>query len=229
MTALIFELEGVLVDTLPMRTQALARAMAAEGIELTLEEAVELSRGRSVRRAIAAAAHAARVSFDLVAIDIAASEAERVFSSTAAAGGIVLMPGAMDFLVQAQANARCALAARATRAETETILRLGGLEDVFECVVTQDDVVEEKPAPAAYRAVLARLERKRALPPRGVVALEDGGPGARAARTAGVICIVAGPAPASEALEADGYLPTLEGATMQTIRAIAARAGANVQ
>lgn len=227
MTALIFELEGVLVDTLAVRAFALGKALAADGIEVSPETAVDLSRGRAVRRAIAAAAHAAKVSYDLVAIDLAAATAERVFAERIASGGVMLAPGAMDMLIQAQANARCAIATRASRAEAEQLLGLAGLEDIFECIVTLDDVVEEKPAPASYRATLARLERRRALPKGGTVALEDGGDGARAARTAGVVSIVVGPAPASEALEADGYLPTLQGATMQTIRAIASRAGAS--
>lgn len=227
MNALVLELEGVLVDTLSLRAEALRRALAGDGIELAQEEAIELSRGRAVRRAVAAAAHRARVAYDLVAIDLVASEAERHFGQRAASGGIVLAPGAVEFVGRAQAGVRCALATRATRAEADAMLRLAGLEDAFECIVTHDDVVEEKPAPAAYRAVLARLSRRGAVTPRGVVALEDGGDGARAARSAGLVSIVVGAAPASEALEADGYLPTLQGATMETIRAIAARAGAS--
>ena len=225
--ALLLELEGVLVETLPLRAAALAEALAGDGIEVTTDEAMELSRGRAVRRAVAMAAHDARVAFDLVAIDLTASRAEQYFAARASAGGVTLAPGAVDFMIQAQANARCAVATRASRPEAELLLRLAGLEDFFECIVTLEDVVEEKPAPATYRAVLARLERRRALPRRGVVALEDGADGARAARAAGVVSIVVGAAPASEALEADGYLPTLEGATMETIRAIAARAGAS--
>ena len=224
---LLFELEGVVAETLPMRGAALQAALAAEGIVVQRDAAHELSRGRSVRRAIAAAAFEARTALDLVTIDLIASRAERLFAERAAAGGVTLAPGAAAFVRLAQGTARCALVTRASRLEADGLLRLASLEDVFECVVTLDDVVEEKPAPAAYRAAIARLSRKRAIVPGGVMALEDGGDGARAARAAGVVCVVTGPAPASEALEADGYLPSLEGATMETIRAIAARAGAH--
>ena len=224
---LLFELEGVIAETLSMRAHALHAALAAEGFATPLDAAHELSRGRSVRRAIAAAAFEARTSLDLVTIDLVASRAERLFADRSAAGGLTLAPGAAAFVRLAQGASRCALVTRASRVEAEQLLRIASLEDVFESVVTLDDVVEEKPAPAAYRAALGRLSRKRAVPAGGVLALEDGGDGARAARAAGIVCVVTGPAPASEALEGDGYLPSLEGATMETIRAIAARAGAH--
>lgn len=223
---LLFELEGVIVETLPARAAALLDAMRREGIALTLEDAVGLSRGKTVRRAVAAAAHEARTSYDLVTVDLVASQAERLFAGGAAAGGITLAPGAATFVRAAQANARCGLVTRASREEADTLLRLTGLEDAFECVITHEDVVEEKPAPAPYRAALARLARKREVSRGDVVALEDGGDGARAARAAGIVSLVVGPAPASEAVEADGYLPGLGGATMELVRTLAARAGA---
>lgn len=227
MAGLLFELEGVIAETLAIRAAALRAALGADGIDVSADAATELSRGRSVRRAIAHAAFDARVSFDLVTTDLVAARAEAAFAAALAAGGLTLAPGAADFVRLAQAGARCALVTRASREEADHLLRRAGLEDAFECVVTLDDVVEEKPAPAAHRAAVARLERRRPVPAGSLVALEDGADGARAARAAGIVSVVTGPAPASEALEADGYLPSLEGTTMETIRAIAARAGAH--
>ena len=223
---LFFEIEGVIVETSRARAAALRTALGGEGIAITADHAVELGRGRSVRRSVAAAAHEARMSYDLVTVDLVAAQAEQHFAANAAAGGIVLAPGAAAFVRSAQAGARCGLVTRASRLEADLLLRLAGLEDAFECVVTHDDVVEEKPAPAAYRAALGRLSRRREVPPGSALALEDGGDGARAARAAGIVSLVVGPAPASEAVEADGYLPGLDGATMELVRDLAARAGA---
>lgn len=223
---MLFELEGVIVETARARAAALRRALGGEGITLGREAALGFSRGRSVRRAVAAAAHDARTSYDLVTIDLVASQAEQHFAADAAAGGITLAPGAIAFVRSAQAAGRCGLVTRASRAEADLLLRAAGLEDAFECVITHEDVVEEKPAPAAYRAALARLARKREVQRGSVVALEDGADGARSARAAGIVSIVVGPAPVSEAVEADGYLPGLEGATMDLVRDLAARAGA---
>lgn len=224
---LLLELEGVIVETARVRAAALRRALRGEGITLTQDAALEFSRGRSVRRAVATAAHDARTSYDLVTVDLVASQAEQHFTSDAAAGGITLAPGATEFVRRAQAAGRCGLVTRASRAEADLLLRLAGLEDAFECVITHEDIVEEKPAPAAYRAALARLSRRREVQRSSAVALEDGGDGARAARAAGIVSIVVGPAPVSEAVEADGYLPGLEGATMGLVRDLAARAGAS--
>ena len=225
--AMLFELEGVVAQTLPLRARALEDALAAEGIILTGGQAAELSRGRSVRRAVAAAALAGKVSFDLVMVDVVASAAERAFAALLASGGVALAPGAAAFVQHVHGVTRCALVTRASRSEAEHVLRLAGLDDAFECLVTLDDVADEKPSPVPYRTAIGRMGRRRPVATRSIVALEDGADGARAARAAGIMCIVAGPAPASDALEADAYLPSLESTTMESIRAIAARAGAH--
>ena len=83
---LLFELEGVIVETLALRAAALRHALLAEGIRVAQADAVDLSRGRPVRRAVTAAAHDARTSYDLVTVDLVASQAERYFGEQAAAG-----------------------------------------------------------------------------------------------------------------------------------------------
>ena len=58
--------------------------------------------------------------------------------------------------------------------------------------------------------------------PRPIVAVEDGLPGIRAARAAGIPCVVVGDVPAHVALEADGYLPSIAGLTAARLLEIAA-------
>jgi beta-phosphoglucomutase-like phosphatase (HAD superfamily) len=59
--------------------------------------------------------------------------------------------------------------------------------------------------------------------PRRAVALEDAAAGIRAARAAGLRCIAVGPVPAYRAVDATGYLPSVEGQTLASLSALVAR------
>jgi beta-phosphoglucomutase len=116
---------------------------------------------------------------------------------------------------------RLALVTRANRREVEPILDAADASFLFECIVTADDVGDSpKPAPAAYHSALRRLSRRRALTASDAIALEDGRAGIRAARGAGLRCLAVGNVPPFRALDADGYLPTLRGATLDSLDAV---------
>jgi beta-phosphoglucomutase-like phosphatase (HAD superfamily) len=111
---------------------------------------------------------------------------------------------------------------RAGRRNVERLLALSDIADVFEIVVTADDVGATA-APGTHRLALDRLRVRRAVPPARAIALEDGPAGIRAARAVGLRCVAVGPLPPHQALEADGYLPSLEGETLDTLAQVAAR------
>lgn len=86
----------------------------------------------------------------------------------------------------ADAGVPTAIATTGSRAWVEPLLdRLFGL-DRFVVVVTGDDVEVRKPDPEAYEATVARL----GADPGEVVVVEDSGNGLRAARKAGLACLV---------------------------------------
>ena len=218
--AILLELEGVLVETHEARRDALARALAEEGISTDRVAYDDLAHGLPVRGAARALVAAAGEEIDEIAIELVALRAERHFAESVGAG-IVLTDGARDTLGTLHGVTRLALVTRANRREVEPILDAADASFLFECIVTADDVGDSpKPAPAAYHSALRRLSRRRALAAAEAIALEDGRAGIRAARAAGLRCLAVGNVPPFRALDADGYLPTLRGATLDSLDAV---------
>ncbi|HUF28125.1 MAG TPA: HAD family phosphatase [Gemmatimonadaceae bacterium] len=213
----LVELEGVLAETRAMRADALRRSLAGFGVQLDRPALEEDHSGLSPRQR-AVAVLGAVATWDETALDLVVLQAEREFTSLAG-GGISLAAGSRECLLQLQTQARLAVVTRASRRIADLVLGLGGLESVFDVIVTADDVVEAKPSSSMYEIALARLSRRRAVRRKACLALEDGRAGILAARRAGVRCIAVGAIPPGDAMEAeaDAYLPTLEGQTLDTL------------
>jgi HAD superfamily hydrolase (TIGR01509 family) len=93
------------------------------------------------------------------------------------------LPGVLDYLDAAQAmDLRLAVASSSPRSWVAGYLEQLGLLDRFETICTSDDVAHTKPEPDLYLAALARL----GVPGAQAVALEDSPNGVRAAQAAGM-------------------------------------------
>ena len=216
------ELEGVVAETSAPRRRALEHAFAEEGLDAGRFDAPP---GLPVRAAIAQALARLSAASDATLVDLLAARAHRYFAAGAATG-LTLAPGARDALVSLQVRTRLALVTRMPREAAERILSLAALDGMFEVVVTADDVIEEKPHPEGYLTAITRLTKRR--PIRGGLAIEDGVTGVRAARAAGLPCIVVGSLPAHEALEADAMIGSLAGVTLDSLAALVSGGGARV-
>lgn len=204
-----FELEGVLADTATARRDALLETLTRAGVALDDAEYRETCAGLGVEEAVRAAFRRHGAAEDDTAVALTALMAERAYR-THLGKGIMLVEGAREVVERMHAVARLALVTRASRAEAQFVLSLARLEHCFGCVVAAEDAPSPKPSPEPYRRAIARL--RRSGPARGIaVAIEDALPGIRAARAAGLACVVVGDVPAHVALEADGYRPVLSG------------------
>ena len=218
--AVLLEMEGVLVETHDLRRAAMVRALAEEGIAVDLVAYDDLAHGLPVRAAARALAAVEDEAIDEIAIELVALRAERHFAQSIGAG-IKLTDGARDALGALHGMARLGLVTRASRREVEPILEAADASFLFECIVTGDDVAgAAKPSPESYHSAIRRLARRRAVGAADVIALEDGRAGIRAARAAGLRCLAVGDVPPFRALDADGYLPTLRGATLDSLDAV---------
>ena len=217
--AVLMELEGVIVETYEARRTALLRALADDGISITALDYDDVAHGLPVRGAVRAAIAAAGEFMDDTGMELVALRAERYFADLLA-GGMMLTDGAREALAALHAVARLGLVTRAARREIEPMLDAAETSFLFECVVTADDVPDRpKPDPASYLSAVGRLERRRPISARETIALEDARAGIRSARGAGLRCVAVGSVPAFRALDADGYLPTLRGATLESLDA----------
>jgi beta-phosphoglucomutase-like phosphatase (HAD superfamily) len=198
--ALLLDWEGCIVDTATMRQAAAQRALQEEGF----------------------APDAAPAMDDVVA-GIVAARASRAFAERLGKG-FLLRDGARELLERAQVASRIAIVTRATRAETDFVLRLAGLEGMVSTIVSADDV-EAWPSPAAFHTAIARLATRRPARASHSIAIAVSAEVLRAARAAALHTVALG-APAHVALEADGAVDSLPGLTLSALARIAGIAAA---
>jgi len=176
---LLWDNDGVLVDTEPWYFRATAEVLAERGLRLTEAEFQDLSltQGRSA--------------FDLLPRELdAATVAElrdrrnRRFGEYLARGGH-LVPGADEVLRSLSPRHRMAVVTSCRREHFEVAHRDTGLLCTFEFVLTLEDLCRTKPSPDPY---LMALERA-ALAAEDAIAIEDSPRGVRAAVAAGIRCL----------------------------------------
>lgn len=206
--AVLLEWEGVLADTWSARRDALRVALAAEGIAHRVADHDDQLRGVAVPVAVRVVLRHLGI-VDPVLAELLALRATRTFAQ-ALATGLVVDPAAVAFVRRVHPRHRIAIVTRATRDETALVLRLAGLGDAVSTMTCADDVEGDAPSVHAYARALGQLGRVRPLEARAAVAVVDGLPSIRAARTAGVRVLVVG-APAHEAMDADTAVASLDG------------------
>ncbi len=111
-----------------------------------------------------------------------------------------------EAVLQASERSRLAVVSGAMRSEIDMVLRAADL-DVFEVIVSAEDVTRGKPDPEGYLLALRRLRLQAA----DAVAIEDAPPGIAAAKAAGLSCVaVLGTVPRERLGQADEIVPRLD-------------------
>jgi HAD superfamily hydrolase (TIGR01509 family) len=180
--AVIFDMDGVLVDSEPIAMEAMRRVMARQGVTYTQAENDEfLGRTTLEECRILRARHRLEVhERDLTAqyVDILVElirERPRP------------MPGVPDILADlCEAGYRLALASSAEPAVITTNVRGLDLARFFEVVVSGTEVHRGKPAPDIFLETARRL----GLPAPRCLVVEDSRNGLLAAKAAGMACAV---------------------------------------
>jgi HAD superfamily hydrolase (TIGR01509 family) len=202
----VFDLDGVLVDSEPTHERANAEYLASLGATFDpwLSEAMMGRRVRDLTDAVA----------PLVGLPPEETFAgrERVFWRLLEAGELRAMPGARRSLERlAGAGLPLAVASSGTRAYVEHALDRLGLLHAFAAVVSGEEVHNGKPDPEIYLQAAKRLGAE----PADCVAVEDAPHGIAAARAAGMR-VVAVPHELTAALDlgaADVVVGDLDAAT----------------
>lgn len=185
--ALLFDFNGVIVDDEEQHRAALAELLAEQGIALTREQYYADYLGGDDRWCFVEA-------FRRAGKPVAADRLERLVAEKSRRyqrlieQSLVLVPGAVEFVGRAAERFRLGLVSGALRREIELGLDRAALRRHFEVIVAAEDVESCKPDPAGYLAARAALDRRRALPARRCVVIEDSLPGLAAARAAGMRC-----------------------------------------
>jgi HAD superfamily hydrolase (TIGR01509 family) len=181
--ALVFDFDGLLVDTEVPIFRAWQRIYREHGQELPLEQWLTII-------------GTASGPFDPV-IDLAKKTGAKLDEQELKALEVLyyqeatalqqLLPGVVDYLVTARKlGLKTAVASSSTRAWVMDHLNRFGIGGHFDAIVCREDVKRTKPDPDLYQTALQRLE---VLAPEGI-AFEDSSNGVRAAKAAGLFCVV---------------------------------------
>jgi HAD superfamily hydrolase (TIGR01509 family) len=179
--AILWDNDGVLVDTEGLFFDATRDALARAGVSVTRNEFID---------------HVLRTGSNLFdrllergwsPDEITALREERndLYSERLRRESL-LIAGAADVVRKLAARYRMAIVTSSLRVHLEIGHRHGRILSLFETVVTREDYERSKPDPEPYLTALARLK----LAARACVAIEDSERGLLAARAAGLRCVI---------------------------------------
>ena len=180
--AILFDLDGTIVDTERESAEAMARALW-EGLEIAVtQQDRDFIIGRSwvdIYRRLRAQYSSLTWSREKL-IACTAAKREQVFAEQ----GVTILPGAVE-AVRRFATLRCALVTGSSRAEALQSLQATGLEDAFHTVVASEDVPRSKPDPMGYLLAAKSL----GVSPTQCMVVEDSSAGIAAGRAAGAFVV----------------------------------------
>jgi HAD superfamily hydrolase (TIGR01509 family) len=216
--AIVFDLDGVLIDSEPVWDRA-RRAVVAETGGRWRANATREMMGMSAPEWTGYLHDELGVPLPPDAIN------DRVIDQLLASykKGLPLLPGAVEAVRRLAAVWKLGLASSANRAVIDAVLAASGLTRSFTVTVSAEEVAHGKPAPDVYLAASERL----GIDPGRCAAVEDSSNGLRSAAAAGM-AVIAVPnrtfPPASDALAlADLSVGSLDELTPGTIESMAAR------
>lgn len=211
--ALVFDLDGLILDTEGPEFASWVEEYAALGFELTFE-AYQASIGTV--GAWDPYDHLEQLLGDPLDREAVRARRRARFEALMEVEGV--LPGVETLIAEATAaGLALGLASSSARAWVLGFLERFGLDGAFDAMAVQEDVAHVKPAPDLYLAVLRAL----GIEPGDAVAFEDSPNGVRAAKAAGVFCVAVPNALTRrmEDAEADLTLDTLEGVRLADVRA----------
>jgi len=211
--AVVFDLDGVLIDSEPVWEQVRRRVVAENGGHWaadTQDRLMGMSTGEWSR--YMSEELGVGLSPPAVADVVIEAMAARYLEN------LPLMPGAVAAVRRMAGRWTVGLASSAPRSLIDTVLDAAGLRPVFAATLSTEEVAHGKPAPDAYLEAASRL----AVAPGVCAAVEDSSNGLRSAAAAG-LAVIAVPhpkyPPAPDALAAARLV--LDGLDELTVEAVA--------
>lgn len=198
--AVIFDFDGVIVDTEPIHYAAFQRVLVPLGLQFSWDEYVETYIGFDDRDAF-------RHAFSSQGIELGQEklhtliEQKASFFTEVIRSGVTPYPGALDLISHLHDNkAPLAICSGALRSDINPILSMLGISDYFDVIVTAEDVAASKPDPECYQLTFQRLQsiHKHSFTKDTTVVIEDTPAGIAAAKAAGLkVCAVTNSYPAA--------------------------------
>jgi HAD superfamily hydrolase (TIGR01509 family) len=205
--AILFDLDGTLVDSERENVESVVLAVRRLGAELTdSERSFVIGHSWNEIHALIAGNHRLAVSMDeLIASAVAEKRALMVTT------GYRTLPGAVAAVRRLGARWALAVVSGASRAEVGDALEGIGVIEAMQVWLGAEDYTRGKPAPDPFALAMQRL----GVAPPACIAIEDATPGILSARAAGarVIAVRAGNFAGYDLSAADVVVDTLDDVT----------------
>lgn len=179
---MIFDMDGVLIDSEPTHERIEKEMFQELGFELSAEEhrafqgtsSVEMWQMVVARHSLAQPAA------------VFSDEHRRRFLGYLRSGDVTVIDGVHDLLQELRsAGQSLALASSSVRQVVEAVLEAFSLEGFFSALTTGDEVKQSKPAPDIFLMTASRMD----VLPGDCVVVEDSKNGVTAAKAAGMTCV----------------------------------------
>ncbi len=201
--AIIFDMNGVIIDDLAIHSIAFNEVLRAYGISVPLQEYLDSFAGKTDRGGFEDVAK--QFSIELPVDELLENKGEaylKLFPEHKKS-----YPGVIELIKNLSENYTLALASSATRVEIDLITKEFGIDSYFQVVVSAEDVTQGKPNPEPYLKAASLLK----VSPDECVVIEDSIDGVKAAKSAGCMCIrVATTHPRDLATNADRTVDSFE-------------------
>ena len=178
-SAVIFDMDGVLVDSEPYQFSAFQQLFHEYGVELTKESFNGI--GRTAKENIELLMKKWRVKGDLQQLFEKREEIYRQLIKD----NIKPMKGAVSLINRLGEGHRLAVASSSARKNIDFILSSLKIKGKFDAIVGGDEVKKGKPAPDIFVKAAEKLN----VEPSSCVVIEDAERGVMAAKAAGMACI----------------------------------------
>ena len=200
--AVIFDNDGLTLDTEHTWTRAESALYARYGTQFTLDHKREMLGTSGEKSALTMERHLDQPGRG----DELRVELRELVHGELDGAGVEPMPGVIELLdALAEHGVPLGLATNSGREFATRALRAAGIYERFAAVVSAEDVERPKPAPDVYLAAAAEL----GAGPADCVALEDSETGVAAAKAAGMTVVGVPSFPGIDLDEADLVVPSL--------------------
>lgn len=224
--AVIFDFDGVIVDSEPLHWRAFQRVLAPLGFSFTWEEYLHQYVGLDDRGAFRAVFRSKNKSLDSHSLsDLIVAKAEAFQQEIAR--GVSPYPGVLELISEAAQSGPIALCSGALRSDILPVLEGLGIREFFPVLVSAEEVSVSKPDPESYRLTLHLLRAmypELKFRPEACLAIEDTPAGIASAGGAGLpVLAVTNNFPADKLNRATRVMSSLEGITWSNLCSIVER------
>jgi HAD superfamily hydrolase (TIGR01509 family) len=176
---IIFDMDGVLVDTEPLHYQSYAKVLKNKGINLGWEEFYEhwVKKGKGINDFM--------TKRKLKANNEELRKEKREIYHQKLRESPIIIDGALDTLHNLSLRYQLALVTSSFRYDVNTIFEITGIGKYFKAVISSDDVSKEKPHPEGFLKASEMLGYN----PKETLVIEDAEKGVIAAYRAKIRCV----------------------------------------